>query len=41
MKTIASALLALSLIAAIADSASAAGGYNTNGGRDVGQSSPL
>jgi hypothetical protein len=41
MKTIASALIALSLVAAIAAPANAADGYNTNGGRDVGQSSPL
>ena len=41
MKTIASALIVLSLIASIATPASAADGYNTNGNRDVGQSSPL
>ena len=42
MKTILSALLALSVLAGIAASASAANGYNPNiGGRDVGQSSPL
>jgi hypothetical protein len=42
MKTILSALLALSLLAGIAAPASAANDYNPNiGGRDVGQSSPL
>jgi hypothetical protein len=41
MKIIASALIALSLVAAVAAPASAADGYNTSGGRDVGQSSPL
>jgi hypothetical protein len=41
MKTILSALLALSVVAAIATApASAADGFNTQG-RDVGQSSPL
>jgi hypothetical protein len=41
MRIIASALIALSLVAAIAGPAGAADGYNTSGGRDVGQSSPL
>jgi hypothetical protein len=41
MKTIASALIALSLVTAIAAPVGAADGYNTHGGRDVGQSSPL
>jgi hypothetical protein len=42
MKIIASALIALSFVAAIAGQASAAdGGYGTYGGRDAGQSSPL
>ena len=41
MKIIASALIALSLIAALAAPVAAADGFNTNGGRDVGQSSPL
>jgi hypothetical protein len=40
MKTIASALIALSLLAGVAAPASAADGFNTQG-RDVGQSSPL
>lgn len=41
MKTILSALIALSVLASVAAPASAAGDYNTQGGRDVGQSSPL
>jgi hypothetical protein len=42
MKTILSALLALSVLAGIAGApASAADGYDTHGGRDAGQSSPL
>jgi hypothetical protein len=42
MKTILSALLALSVLAGISAPASAFGDYNPNiGGRDVGQSSPL
>jgi hypothetical protein len=41
MKTVLSALLALSLLATVAAPASAADGYDTQGGRDVGQSSPL
>jgi hypothetical protein len=43
MKTILSALVALSVLAGIAAApASAANDYNANiGGRDVGQSSPL
>jgi hypothetical protein len=42
MKTILSALLALSVLAGIAVApASAADGYDTQGGRDAGQSSPL
>jgi hypothetical protein len=42
MKTILSALVALSLLAGAAGSASAAvGEYNAQGDRDVGQSSPL
>ena len=42
MKTILSALVALSVLAGIAVApASADDGYNTRGGRDVGQSSPL
>ena len=41
MKTILSALLALSVLAGIAAPASAYGEYNRNGDRDVGQSSPL
>jgi hypothetical protein len=40
MKTIASALIALSLLAGIAAPASAADGYNTQG-FDAGQASPL
>jgi hypothetical protein len=41
MKTILSALLALSVLAGIAAPASAYGEYNSNGDRDAGQSSPL
>lgn len=41
MKTVLSALIALSLLAGVAAPASAGDGYNTQGGRDVGQSSPL
>ena len=41
MKTVLSALIALSLLATVAAPASAADGYDTQGGRDVGQSSPL
>jgi hypothetical protein len=43
MKTILSAVVALSVLAGVAAGpASAADGYNPNiGGRDVGQSSPL
>ena len=42
MKTIVSALIALSVLAGIAVApAGAADGYNTRGGRDAGQSSPL
>jgi hypothetical protein len=41
MKTILSALLALSVLAGIAAPASAYGEYNRNGDRDVGRSSPL
>jgi hypothetical protein len=42
MKTIISALLALTVLAGVAAGpASAAGGYDTGGGLDVGQSSPL
>ena len=41
MKTILSALLALSVLASVAAPASAADGYDTQGGRDAGQSSPL
>jgi hypothetical protein len=40
MKTILSALIALSLLAGVAAPASAAGGFNSQG-NDVGQSSPL
>ena len=40
MKIIASALIALSLLAGVVAPASAADGYNSQG-RDVGQSSPL
>jgi len=41
MKTILSALLALSVLAGIAAPASAYGEYNKNGDSDVGLSSPL
>ena len=41
MKTVFSALLALSLLVTVAAPASAADGYDTQGGCDVGQSSPL
>ena len=41
MKTILSALLALSVLAGLAAPASAYGEYNRNGDRDVGQSAPL
>ena len=40
MKTVLSALIALSLLASVAAPASAADGFNTSG-RDAGQSSPL
>ena len=40
MKTVLSALIALSFLATVAAPASAADGYDTQGGRDVGQSSP-
>ena len=41
MKTIASLFVVLSLFAGVATPVSAAGGYNTQGGFDAGQSSPL
>jgi hypothetical protein len=41
MKTILSALVALTLVAAAAAPASAYGEYNRQGDRDVGLSSPL
>ena len=41
MKTILSALIALSVLASVAAPASAANDYNRQGDRDVGQSSPL
>ena len=41
MKTVLSALIALTVLAGIVAPASAFDGFNSQGGRDVGQSSPL
>ncbi len=41
MKTVLSALIALTVLASAVAPASAAPGYDTKGGYDVGQSSPL